>query len=938
MKELIFTVLFALSSSAHATVYDVSPWQNTTTIQSIINNAAVGSTVAFGQGTYQITSGLTLKCGVTYTAAVQTVPSNVVLSAGALADSQNIFTMNGGCTTPTTVSYLSSLHAGFLFVNTPNSNLTVTHNQVGDLPCCNNGSVDSGFFASDPAGSNVNSLTNATITWNQFGDSTSCTGPNFNAFTWATNDEGPDGGCTGMDITTSTNGVIFENNIIYHVGEGVHVTCYGDRCDNTATPPGPVTIGLVAKYNDFSQIHRIAWEEQAEIISGVDIEYNVLRDWLNPYFGSFGFSMACCANSASYAPYLNESNNVVLFNTVPTPSYGVYGYGFETWGDRATYANNLVETSNYTWNDAGQGAGPGIAWGYGTSSASNFIFNTVCGPVFASQGYIVTEGFSGVPSPTLSGNVTTPTCPTVTSAAPTISPASGSFSGPVTVTLVDPGYTSGRQPLGNTGIWYTTDGTTPVPGLGSAKYLASGGSFVLSSAATVKAVGMWGALNQPTSYPSGYGYVPSPVISAVFKGGSGPRLVSAYLVSEGGVKSIPVGKTLQFIAHGVYSDGTSAILPDTEGNVVTAWNTSDHTVAKISSLGHVTAVGVGTATIEGFIGNLEASTSEVAVTPIDASSVLVSAYLVSDGGVKSIPVGKTLQFIAHGVYSDGTSAVLPDPEGNAVTAWNTSNHNIAKISTLGHVTATGVGTATIEGFIGNLEASTSEVGVTPIDASSGQHAAVESPLAPRIESPSGSIPAVPGSPIGDQFLGPLWKVFAPAGGSASISNGHLFLSVPGGSNHDTLLPSNQAVRAVQAIGDADFDVSIKIDSEIEASNADTSQGLMVLSDDDAFITFALTTDGTNIGLVARTVNAGVTTTVLEDTNFNQYQNPMYLRLARSGDAYMASYSTDGLHWTQATSFTDTGTYTSIGPFDSNYNNSPQNAVPVVMSVDWFNVE
>jgi hypothetical protein len=143
-------------------------------------------------------------------------------------------------------------------------------------------------------------------------------------------------------------------------------------------------------------------------------------------------------------------------------------------------------------------------------------------------------------------------------------------------------------------------------------------------------------------------------------------------------------------------------------------------------------------------------------------------------------------------------------------------------------------------------------------------------------------------------------------------------------------PDEPGCASGTGIGDTDFDVSIKIDSKIQPSNADTSQGLMVLSDDDAFITFALTTDGTNIGLVARTVNAGVSTTVLEDTNFKQYQNPMYLRLARSGAAHMASYSTDGTHWTQATTF--------IGPFDSNYNSSPEKAVPVVMSVDWFNVE
>ena len=136
----------------------------------------------------------------------------------------------------------------------------------------------------------------------------------------------------------------------------------------------------------------------------------------------------------------------------------------------------------------------------------------------------------------------------------------------------------------------------------------------------------------------------------------------------------------------------------------------------------------------------------------------------------------------------------------------------------------GVGTATIEGFIGNLEASTSAVTVTPIIASSVQPAVIESPSAPRTESPSSSVPAVPGSPIADKFLGPLWKVVTPAGGSASISNGHLLLSVPGGSNHDTLLPSNQAVRAVQAIGDTDFDVSIKIDSKIDAERCGHQPG------------------------------------------------------------------------------------------------------------------
>jgi hypothetical protein len=113
---------------------------------------------------------------------------------------------------------------------------------------------------------------------------------------------------------------------------------------------------------------------------------------------------------------------------------------------------------------------------------------------------------------------------------------------------------------------------------------------------------------------------------------------------------------------------------------------------------------------------------------------------------------------------------------------------------------------------------------------------------------------------------------------------------------------------------------------------------MVLSDDRNYITFALQTDGTRVGLSAYTVTAGVATSVLQDSDFSQYQNPMYLRLTKAGSAYVAFYSVDGINFTQAASFTDTVAPTAIGPFASNYNDTPANAVPVVMSVNWFDVQ
>jgi hypothetical protein len=333
--------------------------------------------------------------------------------------------------------------------------------------------------------------------------------------------------------------------------------------------------------------------------------------------------------------------------------------------------------------------------------------------------------------------------------------------------------------------------------------------------------------------------------------------------------------------------------------------------------------------------------------------VLVGGYLSAKGNSNTMTPGGTLQFTAYGTYSDGTSGVLPDAQGNKVTAWNTSNHVVAKVSSLGHATAMGTGVVNIEARVGAVGFSPWTVTVGAVQKPAVQAAtAVPQPQASPMVAPAmeeavpaatvaaatpSSVPAAAGAALPDTFLGPFWRLVTPAGGSASISNSHLFLGVPGGANHDALPANNEAVRVVQAIGNQDFDVAIKIDSPLFAGDANTSQGLMVLGTSRDFMTFALKTDGAKIGLGAEMAANGGVTTVLDDTDFSPYQNPMYLRLTRTGSAYVALYSIDGVSWTQAASFTDTMATTWVGPFASNYNSNPADAVPVVMSVNWFDV-
>jgi hypothetical protein len=662
-------------------------------IQTALNSAGAnscpgaGSTVSFGAGSYTITSGMRLPCGVTVTAAVPTTPSNVVLSASFPEESTDIFTLNGGCTSATTLSYLSTLHAGLIVVSSPNSNLTISHNQVGDLKCCNSQLYSPAIYFTDPGSGNSNFINNATITYNQLGDSTSCTTPggSDSSFSgnWMNDTESPEapqmGECAGMVIQTSVNGVIFEYNNILHVEEGVHLLCYGDRCSpGDPGGSGPVTYNVTAQYNDFNQIHRIVWEEQPEAITAVTYQYNSEHDWYDSYFGSFGISMACCANPASFAPYLNTSSNLIVFNTVGASRYG---YGIEAFGTGPPrFTNNLIQSPHPS--------SVAITYGYNSSGiAPNFNYNTLCGAGFANAGYIGQE-FPGLTAPTTTGTVETSTCSVPQSATPTISPNSGSQSFPLTITLTDAGFgPTTPLPNGNTGIWYTTDGTTPVPGSGSAKYLSTGQTFVLTGPATVQAVGMWGAQNQPTSYTSGFGFVHSAVVSAVYtSGGGAPTLSSATIAPTGGASTLQVGGTVQMIVTCNYSDGSTSgcNTTDSHGNAVTSW-ASNSGNATVSSSGLATGAAVGTATITATVtGGITASPG--AVLTVSASPLTLSSIsLATAGGVSSITAGVTNQLLTTCHYNDGTSTSCNtmDSHGNAVTAANSSAPTIATVTSPG---------------------------------------------------------------------------------------------------------------------------------------------------------------------------------------------------------------------------------------------------------------
>ena len=200
-------------------------------------------------------------------------------------------------------------------------------------------------------------------------------------------------------------------------------------------------------------------------------------------------------------------------------------------------------------------------------------------------------------------------------------------------------------------------------------------------------------------------------------------------------------------------------------------------------------------------------------------------------------------------------------------------------------------------------------------------------------------PVTSGSPMSDEFNGTSlnigqWKVEAPSGGSAAVSNGELVLTVPGGSNHDAYIPALDAVQVVQPIGNANFDVAVKIDSALSAAAQYYGQGLMVEGDARDYIRYEVGAVG-SIGLGASTIISGNQITTIQSLPFTSYSVPTYLRLRRVGSTYTAYWSKDGVNWNEAGSFNDSMVVTGLAPYAWNYSVTPSNAPELNAKFDWF---
>jgi hypothetical protein len=636
---------------------NLSSGASESTIQSTIKSAPSCATILFGAGTYgPFSSTIKIPCGISLsgpTVPYSQTPNQTATLNGSSSFIGWAFSTTAGCSQSQVIQYLAwdgkqpggSGGGGFLEINPGTTNLTVQNNWLHGVnaPSTDGGAASQNIqanlinFGGGPTGGVTK---NVNIMYNIFGSTSQsdCAG----AITEVKTEDGG-GYCNGVGIGANVSNVAIQYNIFHWLEQGMKFYEWQGQCN-------PLTVSN----NDYSHIQRIMYETQCNNLTGpmlMNIQYNSFHDRGEPGVrGQQNYDLSA-ANGCTLPNGNNPTSCVshIDYNVIVQTDSTQADVGVEVWGGLGTTGNyNYLQ--GYLFN--------GITW----SASGQFVFNnnnfnlvnngTNQNCDTAHSGFWNRENNGETATPSCAGNsfsnAITGTTPSV---APTISPAGGTFSGSQTVTITNPG--SNRD--ANTTDWCTIDGSTPVPGSGSAVGYYNGGTLTVTSNTTVKCVGMWGALNQPYSYASGYGYVPSAVVSSSFTPAVAPAqtgranaianagqttgstsgqpatsLNAATLQSVMITPSKPVvsiGATTQLKAIATFSDGSTK---DVSTNF--AWASSDTRNINISPAGLLSGVATGNSTISGSYQSMAAAVPASSnIGPINWSGPIV----ITSGGTYS---------------------------------------------------------------------------------------------------------------------------------------------------------------------------------------------------------------------------------------------------------------------------------------------------------------
>jgi trimeric autotransporter adhesin len=163
--------------------------------------------------------------------------------------------------------------------------------------------------------------------------------------------------------------------------------------------------------------------------------------------------------------------------------------------------------------------------------------------------------------------------------------------------------------------------------------------------------------------------------------------------------TISVGTSQSFTATGLFSDGSTEVLTTSVN-----WSSSTPALATVNSSGLATGLVAGQTTITATSGSVSGSAA------LNVTSAVLTSIAVNPVN-PSILVGSTQQFSATGTYSDGSTQDL-----TSTATWNSSNINVASLSSTALATGLSVGATTISATVLSIVGSTTPIvtGSSPV--------------------------------------------------------------------------------------------------------------------------------------------------------------------------------------------------------------------------------
>ena len=367
--------LMALSSCAYASAKVINVksagargngrTDDTAAINRAVERSSVGDTLFFPAGTYVISyPGIILEPGRTFSGDPHSDSRLLGTGGYDLAASQNNLAIS------LTIDHLTFDGGGLRFNgNDPARFVSVTDCSFRDIVTDNvNWTTHMGIFMGGGA-------ENSHFDHNHFYDI-------FTGGKYALDDRDATG-IFGYGLSHST---ISDNDFDF-INEGIHI--FFNTTDGS---------DVVIARNHFSRVHRISMEFQHSHTNGLVIEDNVVTDPLNPYWLTYGISVA--ANTDTGLGIIVR-NNTVIANTPLDLSQNpknYYPYGLEVWGTNTLVTNNHVIG---LW---------GIGIGIGAAHNMTVENNLICGKV-TTYGKSIDQYYGPQIGTRIFDNTISPHCP-----------------------------------------------------------------------------------------------------------------------------------------------------------------------------------------------------------------------------------------------------------------------------------------------------------------------------------------------------------------------------------------------------------------------------------------------------------------------------------------------------------------------------------------------